>query len=77
MSSWRGLFFAGALGMVCWSICSQRGDLVTVSVVSSTSPAVVAVLAVAFDEDQVRWWQAIGIAGAIAGTALIALGSDV
>ena len=64
---------AGALGMVCWIIGGQRGDLGTVSVVSSTYPAVVAVLAVAFDEDRVRWWQAVGIAGAIAGSGLIAL----
>jgi len=37
-------------------------------------PAVTTGLATVFDDDQLRWWQAIGIAGAIAGTALIALG---
>lgn len=63
---------AGALGMVCWVVGSQRGDLGTVSVVSSTYPAVVAFLATVFDDDELRWWQGVGIAGAIAGTALIA-----
>ena len=64
---------AGAAGIICWIIGGQRGDLGTVSVVSSTYPAVVAVLAVVFDEDRVRWWQAIGIGGAIVGSGLIAL----
>ncbi|MEM7093273.1 MAG: DMT family transporter [Actinomycetota bacterium] len=64
---------AGAVGMVAWVIGSQRGDLGTVSVVSSTYPAVVALLAARFDDDQVRWWQAVGIGGAITGGALIAL----
>lgn len=64
---------AGALGMVCWIVGSRLGDIGTVSVVSSTYPAVIAVLATRFDEDQVRWWQAIGIAGTIAGSACIAL----
>lgn len=65
---------AGALGMVCWIVGSQIGDVGTVSVVGSTYPAVVVVLASRFDDDQVRWWQGLGIAGAIAGSALIALG---
>lgn len=63
----------GALGMVCWVIGGQQGDLGTVSVVSSTYPAVIAVLAVTFDEDEIRWWQVVGIVGAILGSALIAL----
>ncbi len=64
---------AGAVGMVAWIIGSQQGDLGTVSVISSTYPAVVALLATRFDADVIRWWQAIGIAGAIAGSACIAL----
>lgn len=63
---------AGAVGMICWIIGGQRGDLGTVSVVSSTYPAVVAFLSVRFDGDHLRWWQAIGIGGAIIGSALIA-----
>ncbi len=65
---------AGGLGMVAWAVGAQQGDLGTVSVVSSTYPAVVVVLATLFDDDTIRWWQAVGIVGAIAGTALIALG---
>ena len=65
---------AGAVGMVAWIIGGQQGDLGTVSVISSTYPAVVALLAARFDDDEIRWWQAIGIAGAIAGSVLIALG---
>jgi len=64
---------AGAIGMIAWVLGAQLGDLGTVSVISSTYPAVVALLAARFDDDQIRWWQAIGIAGAIAGSALIAL----
>jgi drug/metabolite transporter (DMT)-like permease len=64
---------AGAVGMVCWVIGSQQGDLGTVSVISSTYPAVVALLATRYDGDEIRWWQAVGIAGAIAGSACIAL----
>lgn len=69
---WGGV--AGGLGMVCWIIGGQQGDLGTVSVISSTYPAVVVLLSTRFDQDQMRWWQALGIAGAIMGTALIALG---
>ncbi len=65
---------SGALGMVAWILGSQKGDLGTVSVVASTYPAVVVVLANIFDGDRIRWWQALGIGGAIGGTALIALG---
>jgi len=64
---------AGAIGMVCWVIGSQQGDLGTVSVISSTYPAVVALLATRYDGDEIRWWQAVGIVGAIAGSACIAL----
>lgn len=64
----------GALGMICWVIGSQQGDLGTVSVISSTYPAVVVLLASRFDDDHLRWWQAVGVVGAIVGTALIALG---
>ncbi len=64
---------AGVGGMIAWIIGGQQGDLGTVSVVSSTYPAVVAVLATRFDDDQIRWWQAIGIGGAIGGSILIAI----
>lgn len=66
---------AGAVGMVAWVIGGQRGDLGTVSVISSTYPAVVVILAARFDDDVIRWWQAVGIVGAITGSALIALAS--
>jgi len=65
---------AGALGMVCWIMGAQLGDVGTVSVVGSTYPAVVVVLAARFDDDVVKWWQALGIVGAITGSALLALG---
>ena len=65
---------AGAFGMAALIIGSQQGDLGTVSVVASTYPAVIVVLATVFDDDEIRWWQTAGIAGAIAGTVLIALG---
>ncbi len=64
---------AGGVGMAAWVLGAQLGDLGTVSVVASTYPAVVVVLATTFDGDEIRWWQALGIAGAILGTVLIAL----
>ncbi len=63
---------AGAVGMVAWAIGAQQGDLGTVSIAAATYPAVVAVLTL-FDGDRLRWWQGLGILGAIAGTILIAL----
>jgi len=66
--------FAGAFGMAALVVGSQQGQLGTVTVVAATYPAVIVVLATLFDDDEIHWWQAIGIAGAIAGTALIALG---
>lgn len=66
---------AGGLGMAFWVIGSQQGELGTVSIVASTYPAFVAIFATLFDDDEIRWWQAIGIGGAILGTALIAFGS--
>ncbi len=69
---WGGL--AGSLGMICWIIGAQQGDLGVVSVVASTYPAVVAVLATKFDDDTIEPHQVLGIGGAIAGTILIALG---
>lgn len=65
---------AGSLGMVAFVIGAQRGELGEVAVASSMFPAVTTGLAKIFDDDYFRWWQGIGIAGAIAGTALIALG---
>lgn len=65
---------AGGIGMVCLIIGTQTGDLGEVAVAGSMFPAVVAVLSAVFDGDELRWWQGIGIAGAILGTALIALG---
>ncbi len=63
----------GTFGMMSWVIGSQQGDLGTVSVAGSMFPAVVAVLAATFDDDQLRWWQGLGILGAIIGMGLIAL----
>ena len=67
---------AGTSGIVAFAIGAQTGDLGVVSVASSMFPAGVAVLSRLFDDDELHWWQGVGIAGAITGTALIALGSD-
>jgi drug/metabolite transporter (DMT)-like permease len=64
---------AGGLGMVFWVLGAQCGDLGTVSVAASTYPTVTVVLAAIFDGDQLRWWQVVGVVGAVCGTALIAL----
>lgn len=67
---------AGTSGIVAFAVGAQTGDLGIVSVAASMFPAGVAVLSKLFDDDELLWWQGIGIAGAITGTALIALGSD-
>ena len=68
-----GIF--GTVGIVSLIVGIQRGELGEVAVAGSMYPAVVAVLSAVFDDDQLRWWQGIGIGGAITGIALIALGS--
>lgn len=64
----------GLLGMAAFAVGSQQGDQGTVSVVLATYPVVIVILATMFDDDEISPVQAVGIAGAIAGTALIALG---
>lgn len=66
--------FAGAFGTLAFVIGAQQGNLGTVAVLAATYPAVIVVLTSIFDDDHIRWWQAIGVAGAVAGTVLIALG---
>lgn len=64
---------AGSLGVAAYTAGVQRGAISEVSVAASGYPAVTAILAWMFDGDAVRWWQAIGIVGAITGVSLIAL----
>ncbi len=64
----------GGIGMMTWTVGAQRGDLGVVSVTASMYPAFVALLAVKFDNDQLHWWQAIGIAITIVAMGLIAVG---
>ncbi|MGI9606944.1 MAG: EamA family transporter [Acidimicrobiales bacterium] len=64
----------GTVGIVFLTIGAQRGDLGIVSVAGSMFPAVVAVLSALFDDDQLRWWQLVGIGAAVGGMAMIALG---
>ena len=52
----------------------QRGPLSEVAVAASLYPVVTIALAVLFDDDTLRWWQVIGIAAALSGTSMIALG---
>lgn len=65
---------AGTMGMAMFIVGSQRGSLGPVAVASSMFPAVTAVLAFLFDDDNLRWWQWIGIAAALSGVGLIAAG---
>lgn len=61
-----------ALGTYVYA--TQRYDLAIVGVTGSLFPAVTAYLLYRFLDHPLRWWQAVGIAGAITGTALIAVG---
>ncbi len=65
---------AGALGMLALIAGAQLGDLGTVSVIAGSYPVVIVVLTSLFDDDSIRWWQFVGVIGAILGTTLIALG---
>lgn len=67
--------FAGAFGMLAMIVGAQIGSLGTVSVLAGLSPAVIVVLTAVFDEDEVRWWQGIGVVGTIVGATLIAVGA--
>lgn len=65
---------AGAIGMLSIIVGAQIGSLGLVSVLAGSSPAVTVVATSVFDEDRVSRTQALGVGGAIAGAALIALG---
>ena len=65
---------AGGAGMGAFIAGLQRGPLSEVAVAASLYPVVTIALAVLFDDDTLRWWQGIGIAAALAGTSMIALG---
>ncbi len=65
---------AGTTGMTMFILGAQRGSLGEVAVASSMFPAVTATLAAVFDDDHLKWWQLIGIAGTLTGVGLIAAG---
>ena len=70
-------FLAGMLGtggLVAFLIGVQTGSLSIVAVTTGMFPAVSVGLLHLFAGHPLRWWQAIGIAGAIGGVALIAVG---
>jgi len=64
----------GAFGMLSLIVGTQIGSLGIVSVLAGSSPAVTVVVTALFDGDHVKWWQALGVGGAITGATLIALG---
>lgn len=64
----------GTLAVMCYLIGTQRGSLAIVAVTASMFPAVSAGLLNRFAGHPIRWWQAVGIGGAITGIALIAVG---
>ncbi len=65
---------AGGAGMASWVAGLQRGPVGEVAVAGSLYPVATIALAVAFDHDTLRWWQAVGIVTVLAGTALITIG---
>jgi drug/metabolite transporter (DMT)-like permease len=64
----------GVSGVACFIAGAQRGSLAVVAVSGSMFPAVTVLMAVWFDDDILRWWQVIGIAGVLTGVGLIAAG---
>ena len=81
VASGKGLRFgvlAGALGLVAISslqLAFQRGHTGPVAVASSQFAAVAVVLAVVFNKERMRWWQALGVVLTAVAVALIAVGS--
>jgi drug/metabolite transporter (DMT)-like permease len=69
---------AGVLGLTAighLQMAFQRGASGPVSVASSQFATVAVVLAVLFNKERMRWWQAMGVAATAVAVALIALGS--
>ena len=66
---------AGSLGMLALIVGTQIGSLGIVSVLAGSSPAVTVAVTALFDDDSVTWSQMAGVAGAIAGASLIAVGA--
>jgi len=67
-----GVFAGLALGSYVFA--TQRYDLAVVGVTGSLFPAITAYLLYRFLGQPLNWWQALGIAGAVTGTVLIAVG---
>lgn len=64
----------GAGGVIAFTLGTQQGSLAAVAVAASMFPAVSSGLSAAFDEDTLRWWQMLGIAGVVGGISLMAVG---
>jgi len=64
----------GGAGMAALIAGLQRGPVGAVAVAGSLFPVVTIALAVLFDEDQLRWWQIIGITAVLSGTTLMTIG---
>jgi drug/metabolite transporter (DMT)-like permease len=64
----------GTLALVAFLLGVQAGSLGVLSVTAGLFPAVSVTLLALFLGHPLRWWQAIGIGGAIAGVGVIAIG---
>ncbi len=64
----------GGFGLVAYLYGAQNYSLGVVAVTSAMFPAFSSFLLYRFGDHPLRWWQGIGIAGAVSGVALIALG---
>lgn len=73
----RRVFVGGMLGsvaVVCFLLGVETGELGVLSVTASLFPAVSVTLLFLFAGHPLRWWQVVGVTGAIGGVALIAVG---
>lgn len=69
---------AGVLGLVAIAslqLAFQKGDAGPVSVASSQFATVAVLLAVVFNKERMRWWQAVGVGATAVAVALIATGA--
>ncbi|MDG2027018.1 MAG: DMT family transporter [Acidimicrobiales bacterium] len=77
ISTRRAVLIGGVLGniaIVCFLFGVETGDLGVLSVTASLFPTVSVTLLFLFAGHSVRWWQGIGVLGAVAGVVLIAVG---
>lgn len=64
----------GGIGAMFFVYGLQHGDLAPVTVTGSQYAAVTVVCGIVFRDERMRWWQGVGLLGAVSAVALIVAG---